>query len=285
MLNANATSAANFRRTLLQLLLLVAAPWAMVPAAADTHVPNTAFQSGETLQYDLYYNWKFVWVKAGSASMSISSTTYQGRPAFRTRLLTRGSSQADKFFVLRDTLTSVVTAEDMLPRTYSKTDMEGDSYRQRHVWFSYPSESGSHARQQYINPKGAVSWKEEGSEETIYDMLSIMLQARSFDATGFQKGHKIEFTMTDGSGMSKQTLIYRGKKDLKMKNGDATYRCLVLSFVEYENGKEKEVVTFYVTDDLNHIPVRLDMYLRIGAAKAYLVGAKGVRNPMAAKLK
>ena len=29
---------------------------------------NTAFQSGETAQYDLYYNWKFMWVKAGTGS-------------------------------------------------------------------------------------------------------------------------------------------------------------------------------------------------------------------------
>ena len=74
-------------------------------------------------------------------------------------------------------------------------------------------------------------------------------------------------------------------ENIKMKNGSATYRCLVLSFVEYENKKEKEVVTFYVTDDANHIPVRLDLYLRIGSAKAYLVGSKGVRNPMTAKIK
>ena len=31
---------------------------------------NTAFKSGEFLTYNLYYNWKFVWVKAGTASMS-----------------------------------------------------------------------------------------------------------------------------------------------------------------------------------------------------------------------
>ena len=54
---------------------------------------NTAFKSGETLQYDLYYNWKFVWVKAGSASMSISSTQWHGQPAYRTRLLTRHAHQ------------------------------------------------------------------------------------------------------------------------------------------------------------------------------------------------
>ena len=44
-------------------------------------------------------------------------------------------------------------------------------------------------------------------------------------------------------------------------------------------------MTFYVTDDDNHIPVRLDMYLNFGSAKAFLIGARGLRNPQEAKLK
>ena len=245
---------------------------------------NTAFKSGETLQYDLFYNWKFVWIKAGSATMSITSTSYQDRPSYRTRLLTRGSSQADRFFVLRDTLTSIVSQDDMLPRYYSKTDMENKSYRQRKVWYSYSS-GKSHIKQLYINPYGATSWKNESNNLVIFDMLSIMLRARSFDTSDFTPGHKIKFVMTDGDGADNQTLIYRGKKDLKMKNNSTTYRCLVLSFVEYNKGKEKEVVTFYVTDDANHIPVRLDLFLNFGTAKAYLVGHKSIRNPITSKIK
>ena len=45
---------------------------------------NTAFKSGEFLTYNLYYNWKFVWVKAGTASMSIVQSTKNGKPAYRT---------------------------------------------------------------------------------------------------------------------------------------------------------------------------------------------------------
>ena len=55
--------------------------------------------------------------------------------------------------------------------------------------------------------------------------------------------------------------------------------------MEYEDGKEKEVVTIYITNDKNHLPVRLDMYLRFGSAKAFLTDAKGVRNPQTAIIK
>ena len=35
-----------------------------VMVEAQCSYKNTAFKSGEFLSYNLYYNWKFVWVKA-----------------------------------------------------------------------------------------------------------------------------------------------------------------------------------------------------------------------------
>ena len=63
------------------------------------------------------------------------------------------------------------------------------------------------------------------------------------------------------------------------------YRCLQLSYMELEKGKFKEIVRFYVSDDANHIPVRLDMFLKFGSAKAFLVGYKGLRNPVTSIVK
>ena len=75
---------------------------------------NDAFKSGEFLTYNLYYNWQFVWVKAGTASMSIVQSVYGGKQAYRGSLITRGSDRVDNFFVLRDTLLCYSTL-DMAP--------------------------------------------------------------------------------------------------------------------------------------------------------------------------
>ena len=48
----------------------------------------------------------------------------------------------------------------------------------------------------------------------------------------------------------------------------------------YKKGKEKEVITFFVSDDKNHLPIRLDMYLNFGSAKAFLKSVRGNRYPM-----
>ena len=45
--------------------------FALMPmmAQAQCGIENTAFKSGESLDYDLYFNWHFIWLKVGSASM------------------------------------------------------------------------------------------------------------------------------------------------------------------------------------------------------------------------
>jgi hypothetical protein len=90
--------------------------------------------------------------------------------------------------------------------------------------------------------------------------------------------------MDTGKKVEEQTLIYRGKKKIEANDGN-TYRCLVFSFVEYPKGKEKEVITFFVSDDDNHLPIRLDMYLNIGCAKAFLKSATGNRYPLSSVVK
>ena len=65
-----------------------------------------------------------------------------------------------------------------------------------------------------------------------------------------------------------------------------TYRCLKLAYLESENGKPyKKIVDFFVSDDANHIPVRLDLHLRFGSAKAFLIGYKGVKGEIKSRVK
>ena len=68
-----------------------------------------------------------------------------------------------------------------------------------------------------------------------------------------------------------------------LKSNKDRYSCLVYSFVAKDEGKDKEVVRFFITDDANHLPVRLDMFLRFGSAKAFMMSYSGLRNPVTSK--
>lgn len=243
---------------------------------------NTAFKSGEFLTYNLYYNWQFVWVKAGNASLYTVQSRYEGKPAFRASLTTRGNHRVDDMFVLRDTLLCYNTL-DLAPLYFRKGAREGKRYTVDEVFYSYPN-GKSRVRLHRQHNSGSHTWQTFTYEDCVYDMLSIFLRARSFNPTGWKKGHDVDFPIVDGKERTPAKLRYVGKTIVKADNG-VKYRCLRLSYMELTKGKYKRIVDFFVTDDSNHVPVRLDMYLKFGSAKAFLVGSKGIRNNMSAIVK
>lgn len=251
--------------------------------AAQCSSENSAFKSGETLVYDLHFNWKFVWFKVGTATFNITQSIYGKQAAYRTTLTTRTSGTADKYFTMRDRLTSYTTL-DLVPLYYEKDAFEGNARRVEKVWYTYPDNQVA-LKMFYQRDKQPAEWHNHKGKYCAYDMLSMMLRARSLDGNKMKVGERINFVMAEGKHAEWRSLVYRGKKNFKLDNRTLTYRCLVFSYLEKEDGKEKEIVTFYVTDDQNHLPVRIDMNLNFGTAKAYLTGSTGVRNPQTSIIK
>lgn len=233
---------------------------------------NTAFKAGESLTYDLYFNWQFIWIKCGAAHYSFRPLKYNGQEALRNDLLFTSNKRCDAIFTMRDTLISYITPQ-LVPLYFRKGSLEGKHYTVDEVWYTYPK-GRSHVKQKYFSRHGEWSEHHHESDECNYDMLSILSLARSFDPKDYKIGQKINFPMATGKKVEMQTLIYRGKKDWKA-NDDKTYHCLVFSLLDYEEKKkDKELLRFYVTDDHRHLLIRIDFYLKFGTAKAIFAGEK-----------
>ena len=254
-----------------------------VQAQSQCGIENTAFQGGEFLAYDLYFNWKFVWLKVGNASMSTVKSKFDGKEAYRTSLITRGNERLDGVFVMRDTLLCYCDAQDLSPLYHRKGALEGKRYYVDELWYSYPN-NNCQLRMHRIDADGEQRWKTVTYKDCVYDMMSIFLRARNFDSSKLNKDDVIPMPISDAKSLSNSWLKYRGKETFKIEGSKEKFRCLVFSFIEHEDGKNHELIRFYVTDDQNHIPVRLDMFLSFGSAKAFLKAYRGVKSPMTSKL-
>lgn len=241
-------------------------------ASAQQPLKNTAFKAGEVLEYKMYFNWQFVWLNAGTATMSITDRPFQGKPSYRCALTTRTSQKIDKYFRMRDTLLCNVT-KDLVPLYYRKGANEGKRYYVDELFYSY--NNGTTVTMKALTSKGEHRTQKQQSKNNVYDMLSIFMRARNFNASGWKTGHTISFPIADATHIKTAKLKFRGRSTVKAEN-DVKYKCLELSYIETEGGKDKEIVRFYVTDDSRHIPIRLDLFLKFGSAKAYLTSMKGV---------
>lgn len=250
---------------------------------AQKPLVNTAFDSGEKINYELYFNWKFIWVKAGTATFLTQKTTYKGKDGmFRSYLITSTSKTLDNYFMMRDTLTGIFTT-DNVPLYYKKAANEGKKYRKDEVWYDY-EDGVTHISQRYQNPSGKVTTQKHSMKEEVYDMMSLMQRARNMRVEDFRKGQKRYFKLADGDEVESVFVVFRGKETISLKSNKDKYRCLVYSFLAKDNGKDKEIIRFFITDDANHLPVRLDMFLKFGSAKAFMQSCSGLRNASTSKV-
>ena len=259
-------------RIILTIAITIAAA---LPAKAQQPLKNTAFKGGETLEYKMYFNWKFIWLNAGTATMKTTECDYAGKKAYRCALTTRSSAKIDKYFRLRDTLLCYTT-RDLIPLYYRKGADEGKRYYVDELFYEY--KNGCHVTMKELTAGGERKQKRHSSKQNIYDMLSVFLRARNFSTDGWKPGRTILFPIADGNGVQTARLRYRGKSTVKAEDG-VKYKCLELSYIEGEGDEEKEIVRFFVTDDKRHIPIRLDLFLKFGSAKAYLKSMKGCVAP------
>ncbi len=254
------------RRALFILLLTISL---LIPSQADAL--SRAFNDREVITYQLYFNWKFVWIKAGTATMTTQPSTYKGKNVFRTSLVTQTSRKIDRFFVMRDTITSFCDL-DLSPLYYRKGAREGKRYYVDEVWYTN-SGNKTLATMRHLAADGEVTAEKHTYDRNVSDMINSFMRIRSMDVSSWKKGHSETVYIAGGSKLTTARLVFNGRKTVK-GDDNKKYPCLVISYNEKENGKWKEIVKFYVTDDYRHIPIRLDLNLRFGTAKAFVTSIK-----------
>ena len=261
-----------------RLFIIISLLFFSVPAGAQRIIRSQAFKSGEELCCNFYFNWKFIWIKVGSATLTIKDTIYNGQKAQCMKLLSSTNKKADPFFFMRDTLMTVFTS-DFRPLYYRKASREGQKFRVSQVWYDYSNVSKTKVTQYYRRNDNEPRCKEEYVSGPVYDMMSLLAYARTIDFTVLPVDTRLTFPVATGKQIEPQHLVYRGKKETKSDDGH-NYDCFRVSLITVEDGKEQEIVNFHITDDRNHLPILLDLVLNFGSAKARLSHRKGVLYPI-----
>lgn len=248
------------------------------PVAAQDLKRMQAFGPGEMLGCNLYFNWKFIWIKVGNATLVVNDTIYNGHKAQCMKLLNSTNSKADSYFLMRDTLISIFT-DDFKPLYYRKASREGKKFRLSQVWYDYSVPSLVKVSQYYHRDGKEPRYKEEFVSGPVYDMMSLLAYARTIDFTTLPKNSRLTYNVATGKAIEPQHLVYRGKKKTKSDEG-CEYDCFRVSLITVDDGKEHEIVNFHITDDKNHLPVLLDFVLNFGSAKGRLSSKKGLIHPV-----
>lgn len=221
--------------------------------------------SASDYNFNLYLGIGPVRIPAGTARLYDTEVIFNGRDAIRTAMEMSTNSTADKLFMLRDTIESYNTASGE-SIYFRKTVNEGSKHNLETAQFSKDKDRF------VVN---LTTWDKNTDKRTgqatewrptrIFDLLSMIAFTQKIDTSDSQPGRTESLPMVNGNTVVQQYLVYTGNKEIKADDG-RTYDCMIISIRDYKEGKERETVKAYVTNDSKHTPIQLDIILGTGTA-------------------
>ena len=227
-----------------------------------------AFQNGEKITYKVNYTVLGLYVNAGMASFTTARTNENGNIY---HLVGEGATndRYDWIFKVRDRYESYIDADNMQPVKFIRNVNEGKYKKYEEVAFNNSANTVTTKKGTYKVP------------ENIQDVISTVYSMRNLDFSKYNQGDKIPVNMFFGSNIYNMYIKYAGKQTLKTKYG--TFKTIVLKplLLDGNTFKGGENMTVWVTDDGNHIPVRIDSKLSVGSIKVDLETYENLKYPLA----
>jgi hypothetical protein len=238
------------------------------PTADFCGIKNTAFKDGETVVMKVYY--KLIgYTAAGEATFSTRLERYNGKPAYHFVGEGKSYSFFDNFFKVRDRYESYVDTSTLLPMKFIRNVNEGGHKIYNNVTFNQSSNTA-------VNNNGKVF----KITDCMQDVVSAMYYARNIDFNKYKPGDKIPFDMFLDDEIYHLYIRYLGKEKIKTKYGKFNaikFKPLLVKGTMFEGG---EKMTAWVSDDPNHLLLRVESPISVGSVIVDMNSYRGLRYPL-----
>jgi hypothetical protein len=211
-----------------------------------------------------------IWVGAGLASFTVTQEQLNGKKVFHIVGDGKTMKSYEWFYRVRDKYETFIDVETMLPTRFIRNVDEGG-------FKIYDNVNFNQGIGQAVTEKGIFK-----VPRCVQDVLSAIYYARNIDYSKYQPGAKIPFSMFLDNEVYNLYIRYLGKEKIKTRYG--TFNTIKISplLIEGTIFKGGEKMTVWVSDDNNHVPVRVDSPILVGSIKVDLVEYKNLRNPFKA---
>ena len=257
------------------LLLFISISFISNLSAGDVFcgIRNHAFQNGEYLSFTVFYSVMGLYVNAGNASFNLTQDHLNDKPVFHVVGLGNSNSSYDWIFKVRDRYETYFDTATLQPYKFIRNVDEGGYKTIENVNFNQEANTA-------ITLNG--TYKVPGC---IQDVMSAIYYARNIDFNQYKPDDKIPFDMFLDNEIYHLYIRYLGKEKIKTRFGTFNaikFRPLLVKGTIFAGGEKMSV---WVSDDLNHIPVRVESPIVVGTIKVDMKDFKNLRYPLSSRIK
>jgi len=266
------------------ILIIVSVLW-LAPLNAQLQcVDRTdSFQEGEKLEYNLYFNWTAIWLKAGIVSFKIKEGEVEGTPALHAVAEARTPRSFDWIYKVRDKYETYLDHNSLSPLRFVRDVNEGNYSKQ--LQYTYRPETNE-AMVDYVIRKGELKAENQLLEipACTQDLLSSLYYARSMNYEGMVPNDAVDVDLLMDRKMYDVSFRFLGKDTIEY-DGDM-YRCnkFVPELIQGGVFEEEDEIIVWVTDDANNLPLYVESDLNFGKIKALLKKHKGLKHELTSKI-
>ena len=229
---------------------------------------NTAFQAGERIDYTIYYSVIGMYINSGNASFTTNLEKINNKTAYHVIGDGSSNNKYDWIFKVRDRYESFIDTTTLQPLKFIRNVNEGGYKTYENVTFNSQTSTA-------ITTKGVFK-----IPTCIQDVLSSIYYARNINFNNYKAEDKIPFTMFLDNQNYNLYIKYLGKEEIKTKYGKfkaIKFKTLLVKGTMFQGG---EKMTVWVTDDANHIPIRIESPIVVGSVKVDMMKYTNLRNPL-----
>jgi hypothetical protein len=243
------------------------------PAENFCGIRNVSFGVDEEVTFTVYYAVAGIYVNAGTATFTSQLESINDRPVYHVTGVGRTNPSYDWIYRVRDKYESYIDTSTMQPLKFIRNVDEGGYKIYQNIVFNKTANTA-------ITTNGVFK-----VPSCVQDVVSAMYYARNIDFSKLQPDDKIPFSMFLDNEVFNMYIRYLGKEEIKTKYGKfraIKIKPLLLKGTIFEGG---ENMTVWVSDDLNHIPVRVESPIVIGKVKIDMMSYNNLRHPLSSLIK
>ena len=238
------------------------------PSGVFCGIKNTAFKADEVITMKVFYNSLGLYIGAGEATFTSSLERFNGRTVYHCVGEGKSYSFFDNFFKVRDRYETYIDTANMFPVKFVRNVDEGGYKIYNNVTFNHLAGTA-------VSTNGVFK-----TPNCIQDVISAIYYARNINFDQYQPGDKIPFDMFLDDEVYHLYIRYLGKENVKTRYGKfraIKFKPLLIKGTMFQGG---EKMTAWVSDDPNHLILRVESPIAVGSVKVDMYGYKNLRYPL-----
>lgn len=229
---------------------------------------NTAYKADEEVKMKVFYSAIGLYIGAGEAIFTAKLDRFSGKPVYH--LVGEGKTYPafDNFFKVRDRYESYIDTASLLPYKFVRNVDEGGYKSYNNVTFNQDANKA-------ISTNGVFD-----VTNCIQDVVSMVYYVRNIDFDKYKANDKILFDMFLDDEVFHMYVRYLGKERIKTRYGRFNaikIKPLLLKGTIFEGG---EKMTAWLSDDPNHLLLRVESPIAVGSIKVDMMSYKNLRHPL-----